>query len=178
MSTFCRSFFLWRYELDILHWSKSLMARTSFWSDLFDVDDTMTQYWIWQNIFCLLLVFVYYQLMLHGTIFSLLFMFGNCVGILLMAPVITILHSIYLWFNAIDNALLHSSGNPPAEKIEDRIILTWAMLVYINLNQMMNETTSLPLQTNSINPVVMEDLALHYLPSFFCISYFQCSFFF
>ena len=33
--------FLKRYALDILHWSISLIAWTSFWSDLFDGDDTM-----------------------------------------------------------------------------------------------------------------------------------------
>ena len=41
------------------------------------------------------------------------------------------------------------------------------MHVYIYLNHMMNKTTSLLLQTHSIYPVVVEDLALHYNPSLF-----------
>ena len=40
-----------------------------------------------------------------------------------------------------------------------------AMHVYIYLNQIMNKMISLPLQTHSKYPVVVEDLDLHYKPS-------------
>ena len=39
------------------------------------------------------------------------------------------------------------------------------MHIYIFLNHIMNGTTSLPLKTNSIYPVAVEDLSLHYQPS-------------
>ena len=39
-----------------------------------------------------------------------------------MAPLAAIMYAIYLWFNAMDNALLHVSGHYPAYKIEERII--------------------------------------------------------
>ena len=64
----------------------------------------------------------------------------------------------------MDNDLLHTSGNSPENKIEERITFVEAMHVYIYLNQMMNRKTSLPLQTHYIYPVVMEDLAIHYRP--------------
>ena len=32
--------------------------------------------------------------------------------------------AIYLWFSAMDNALLHAFGNYPADKIEERITFT------------------------------------------------------
>ena len=57
--------------------------------------------------------------MLHGKIFFLLFMSGNCIGIFSgkMAPVIAIMGEIYLLFSEMDNDLLHASGNYPAYKI-------------------------------------------------------------
>ena len=54
---FVEAFFLWRYALGMLHWSKSLIAWTFF--DLIYLMEMIkwTQYWIWQkfSIFCLFL---------------------------------------------------------------------------------------------------------------------------
>ena len=63
----------------------------------------------------------------------------------------------------MDNALLNAYVHSPEDKIEERII--FAVHVYIYLKQMMKETTSLPLQTHSIYPVVVEDIDLQYNPS-------------
>ena len=54
-------------------------------------------------------------------------MFGNCIGTFFgkMPPVTAIMGAIYLWLNAMDNALLHESGNSPAYKIEERITLAF-----------------------------------------------------
>ena len=41
-----------------------------------------------------------------------------------MAPVAAIMDAIYLWFNEMDNALLHASGHYPADKIEGWITFT------------------------------------------------------
>ena len=41
MSTSCRRLSPRQYAIDILHWSKSLIAWTSFWSSFFDSDDTI-----------------------------------------------------------------------------------------------------------------------------------------
>ena len=38
-----------------------------------------------------------------------------------MAPVTAIMDTIYLWLSAMDNALLHASGNYQENKIEERI---------------------------------------------------------
>ena len=61
--------------------------------------------------------------MLHGKFYfffscrviALVYIFGK------MAPVTAIMDAISLLFNAIDNALLHASGNSPVDKIEERI---------------------------------------------------------
>ena len=47
-------------------------------------------------------------------------------------------------------------------KYKNGLLLPWSMHVYIHLKQMMNETTSIPLQTHLVYPVVVEDIALHY----------------
>ena len=52
-------------------------------------------------------------------------------------------------------------------KYKNGLFVPLAMHVYIYLNQMINKTTSLPLQTNLIYSVVVEDLDLHYKPSLF-----------
>ena len=70
--------------------------------------------------------------MLHGKIFFILFMLGNCIGFFLpkwrWSP--TIMGAISLWFSEMDNSLLHASGHPPENKIEECI--TFA-LSYANL---------------------------------------------
>ena len=42
-----------------------------------------------------------------------------------MAPVTAIMDEIYLWFSAMDNALLYASGNYLAYKIEE--LITFAL---------------------------------------------------
>ena len=117
------AFFLQRYVHDIIHWSKSLIAWTLFWRVFFDGYDTMDTILDMKTFFCLLFVFVYYQLMLNGK----MFFFCSCWVILLaycfgkMALVTTIMDSIYLWLSAMDNALLHAYVNYPEDKIEERI---------------------------------------------------------
>ena len=61
--------------------------------------------------------------MLHGTIMLLLFMLGNRIGIFFgtMVTVTAIMGTIYVWFNAMENALMHASIHSPVHKIEDRI---------------------------------------------------------
>ena len=58
-----------------------------------------------------------------GKYFFLLFMPGNFIDICFgeMAPVVAMMGAISLLFSTMDNALLHASGNPPVDKIEDRI---------------------------------------------------------
>ena len=51
---FVEAFYPWQYSLDILHWSKSLTAWTSFWSSFFDGDYTMDTILDMINKFCLL----------------------------------------------------------------------------------------------------------------------------
>ena len=69
---------------------------------------------------CILFVFVYYRLMLHGIIFFIFFVSGNFIGILFgeMATVTSILDEISLLFSKMDNAILHASGHSPTDKIE------------------------------------------------------------
>ena len=50
-------------------------------------------------------------------------------------------------------------------KYKNGLFFPWAVHIHIQLNQMMNETPILPLQTHSIYPVVVEDIALHFHPS-------------
>ena len=66
---FVEAVFCWRYELDLLHWSKSWIALTSFWSVLFDGYDTMDTILDMTKDFLSSIFFVYFQQMLHGTIF-------------------------------------------------------------------------------------------------------------
>ena len=41
--------------------------------------------------------------------------------------------AIYLWFNAMDNALLYASGLSPEDKIEERITFAlWHARLYLN----------------------------------------------
>ena len=54
---------------------------------------------------------------------------------------------------------------PQQIKYKTILLSPLAMHVYIYLSQMMNDMTSLPLQTHHIYIVVVEDIALHYQPS-------------
>ena len=67
----------------------------------------------------------------------------------------------------MDNALLRALDIPQQIKYKNGLLSPWAMHVYIYLNQMMNDTTILPLQTHYIYPVVKKDLAIHYHPSMY-----------
>ena len=57
------------------------------------------------------------------------FLFCSCQVIALaclfgkMTPVTAKMDAIYLRLSAMDNSILHASGNSPANKIEDRITL-------------------------------------------------------
>ena len=78
---FVEAVFCWRYALDLLHWSKSWIELTSFWSVFFDEDDTKDTILDMTKVFCLLFVFVYFQQMLHVKFLFLLFVLGNYIGI-------------------------------------------------------------------------------------------------
>ena len=60
--------------------------------------------------------------MLHETIFFLLFMSDNCIGMMFwkMALVTAIMGEISSWFSAMDNALLHVYEYSPTDKIEEQ----------------------------------------------------------
>ena len=82
-----------------------------------------------------------------------------------MAPVTAIMDAISLLFSVTYNALLHAYGLSPADKIEERINIALCHVRLYLADNMMIETTSLPPQTHSIYPVVVEDLDLDYKPS-------------
>ena len=65
--------------------------------------------------------FVYYRLMLHGTIFLSFFRVGSLHWHIFLekwrrSP--TIMGAVYVLFSALYNDLLHVSGHSPADKIE------------------------------------------------------------
>ena len=79
---FVEAFLCWQYALDLLHGSKSQIVWTSLWSVFFVGDVTMDTILDMTKKICLLFVFVYFQQMLHVTIFFLLFVSGYYIGIL------------------------------------------------------------------------------------------------
>ena len=115
MSTFCRSLFCWRYELDLLHWSKYLIEWTLFWSVFFDGDYTMDTILEMKKISVIFLFFSITNRCCMGKYF----IFCSCWVITLeyifgkMAPV-----------SAMDNSILHASGLYPADKTEEGITLS------------------------------------------------------
>ena len=72
-----------KQALDILHWRKPLITLTSLYSDSLMEITQWTKYWIRQKYFCPPFVLVYYQLMLHGTIF----LFCSCQVIALASSI-------------------------------------------------------------------------------------------
>ena len=63
---------------------------------------------------------------------------------------LAIMGAIFLWFNAMDNVLVHASGNPPADKIEDRITFTLShALLY--LSESNNEQNNKSADVNKFN---------------------------
>ena len=80
---FVEVFFCWQYALDLLHWSKSRIALTSFFSVFFDGDVTLDTILDMAKVFLSSVYFIlfYFQQMLHVTIFLLLFVLGYYIGI-------------------------------------------------------------------------------------------------
>ena len=113
ISTFFSSLFPRQYVLDMLHWSKSLVAWTSFWSAFFDGDDTMDTILDMTKDF---LSFVCFRLLPTDVAWDNICFF--CSYQVIALEYFFIMDTISSWFSAMDNALLHASGNYPADKKE------------------------------------------------------------
>ena len=121
---FVEALFCWRYALDMLHWIKSWIALTSFWSIFFDRDDTMDKILDTKKVFLYSACFRFFPTDVAWEIY---FFFCSCRVITLayrfgkMVPFTSIMDAISLWSSAMYNALLRASGLSPENKIEERI---------------------------------------------------------
>ena len=96
------------------------MTWTSFWCYFFDGDDNLDTILDMTKDFLFLFIT---DSCCMGQYFFLLFMSGNCIGKSFWknGACTAKLCEISSWFSLMDNALVHASGNFPADKIWERI---------------------------------------------------------
>ena len=133
---YVESFPTWRYALNMLHWSKSLIARTSFWAAFFDGDDTMDILLDMTKVFPILCLFLFIT---DWCCTRQYFFFCSCRVIVLahvfgkMVAGTAIMDAISSWFSAMDNDLLNASGHYPADKKEERITFSLSQIIWDTL---------------------------------------------